>query len=633
MKRGDNGQLIWGNEYVNAMGQVEQYLSGNGLHTYMAYNPDNHFVNEIKTGDILDLEYVFNPTTGNLSSRKDKIRNLTETFTYDNLNRLTSSAVTGQSPLYLHFSNNGNITSKTDAGTYAYHATKVHAVEHIESNPMTIPPDDQNITYTPFNKVESITEGFRELQFTYGAEHTRKIAEYSENNHTVWTKYYSGDYEKTIGNTTREVHYIAGGEGLAAIYIIEDGVGTLYYVCNDYLGSILALTDKNGQIVEERNFDPWGRLRNPDDWSYDNISALSLIDRGFTGHEHMTGFGLINMNGRLYDPLLGRMLSPDNYVQLPDYTQNFNRYAYCFNNPLVYTDPSGEFVFTLLAALTGQWWALPITIGADIGAFTGGIRGAQDPDVGFWKGAGRGTLVGGVGGGLSMIGGADMPFITNLVMGTGSGAITGGLDAALWGNDIGKGILWGAAGGAVFTTLTSENFRNWTKGEKFLTNENVFNNMIERGMDKQALLDYFGFEGTYTGVTKGPSYVDGGGEGSSFFGSINPQTGNIIYGNLAFDSYDKLKMTYIKEMYHSLRVKNGIPLETQGTEFGKHLKYYPEERLGFIHAYKNQGLYPSAGKGLMWNISFYQMQSFNLNLSQYYSAKWWHFIYKIPRRW
>jgi RHS repeat-associated protein len=67
------------------------------------------------------------------------------------------------------------------------------------------------------------------------------------------------------------------------------------------------------------------------------------LKRGFTGHEHLDNFALINMNGRLYDPMLGRMLSPDNYVQLASYTQSFNRYSYCLNNPLKYTDPSGEF--------------------------------------------------------------------------------------------------------------------------------------------------------------------------------------------------------------------------------------------------------------------------------------------------
>lgn len=47
-------------------------------------------------------------------------------------------------------------------------------------------------------------------------------------------------------------------------------------------------------------------------------------------------------SGHLYDPLLGRFFSPDNYVQLPDFTQSYNRYSYCLNNPLKYTDPSGQ---------------------------------------------------------------------------------------------------------------------------------------------------------------------------------------------------------------------------------------------------------------------------------------------------
>ena len=66
------------------------------------------------------------------------------------------------------------------------------------------------------------------------------------------------------------------------------------------------------------------------------------ISRGYTGHEMLPEFGIINMKGRLYDPLLGRFFSPDNYVQLPDFTQSYNRYSYCLNNPLKYTDPSGE---------------------------------------------------------------------------------------------------------------------------------------------------------------------------------------------------------------------------------------------------------------------------------------------------
>ena len=66
-----------------------------------------------------------------------------------------------------------------------------------------------------------------------------------------------------------------------------------------------------------------------------------FANRGFTGHEYLKYFNLYNMNGRMYDPLVGRFLSADNVIQNPSNTQNYNRYSYCLNNPLKYTDVSG----------------------------------------------------------------------------------------------------------------------------------------------------------------------------------------------------------------------------------------------------------------------------------------------------
>jgi RHS repeat-associated protein len=108
------------------------------------------------------------------------------------------------------------------------------------------------------------------------------------------------------------------------------------------LGSLLAVTNATGAVVMEQNFDAWGRNRNTTDWTYNNIAAPTLAwqTRGYTGHEHLPVFGLINMNGRLYDPLLGRMLSPDNYTH--GGSQGYNRYTYAMNNPLKYTDPDGQ---------------------------------------------------------------------------------------------------------------------------------------------------------------------------------------------------------------------------------------------------------------------------------------------------
>ena len=91
------------------------------------------------------------------------------------------------------------------------------------------------------------------------------------------------------------------------------------------------------------SLDAWGRRRNPDGFGYDNV-PIPMFDRGFTLHEHYDDFGLINMNGRLYDPAVGRMLSPDIVIQQEHNSQAYNRYSYCFNNPLRFTDPSGYVV-------------------------------------------------------------------------------------------------------------------------------------------------------------------------------------------------------------------------------------------------------------------------------------------------
>jgi RHS repeat-associated protein len=67
-----------------------------------------------------------------------------------------------------------------------------------------------------------------------------------------------------------------------------------------------------------------------------------LIFRGFTGHQHLDQFALINMNGRMYDPVVMQFLSPDPYVQMPENPLNYNRYAYALFSPLQYVDLTGE---------------------------------------------------------------------------------------------------------------------------------------------------------------------------------------------------------------------------------------------------------------------------------------------------
>ncbi len=340
---------IWERLTTNQFRKYTSSKLGNGLTTTKTFNAYGFPVN-IKAGSILDLTMDFNSSTGNLNYRKDNLLSLTESFTYDNLNRLTGAQVNNLSALNVSYANNGNINNKSDAGGYVYDQNKINAVAEI-TNPQNIPIQKQEIYYTSFNKAFSLEEGPNKVNISYGVNNERIKAVISENNVEVLSRYYLPDYEKSVvGSNTTEVTYISTPDGVAAIHVKENGVESLYYVYTDHLGTPVLLTKSDGSIVYKQSFDAWGRKRNPNTWDYElnsySVAQPKWLYRGFTGHEMLPQFSLINMNGRMYDPVLGRMLSPDVQIQNAGFSQNYNRYSYAWNNPLKYTDPSGNDIFT-----------------------------------------------------------------------------------------------------------------------------------------------------------------------------------------------------------------------------------------------------------------------------------------------
>jgi RHS repeat-associated protein len=239
-------------------------------------------------------------------------------------------------------------------------------------------------------------------------------------------------------------------------------VTKLTTILKDHLGStdLLWTSTWNGvnfanPTPERQSFDTWGERRAPETqvaFRQGDGDAFRTgpenYERGYTGHEQLDDSGLIHMNGRLYDPELGRMLSPDPVVQVPEYSQNFNRYSYVMNNPLNLTDPSGFSFFTDVLGGFGlhtafrnwsqeNWRTVVVIVVVAVLVFTG-------------VGAGIAAGIWGAFGGSALVTGSALSYA---VTGAFIGAVQGGLSAALNGGDLGD-VLRGAVIGGVSGALT-----------------------------------------------------------------------------------------------------------------------------------------------------------------------------------
>ena len=267
------------------------------------------------------------------------------------------------------YHDNGRI-DENKLGTYNYNKVTATPSRPYQNTSITLTDEGkaiygaksgQLISYNAIQRPLQITEGLQKIDFGYNAMQQRMVMYYGNANATKtarpYRKYYSFDgsmeIEYTMANSTttpataEKVRFLTyvGGDAYSAPLVVEridTGTYNNFYLHRDYQGSIVAITNNTGTIVEKRMFDPWGEVVKVQDGSGNNLTKLTFLDRGYTGHEHLQAVGLINMNARLYDPKLHRLLQPDNYIQDPTNTQDYNRYAYAHNNPLKYIDPDGN---------------------------------------------------------------------------------------------------------------------------------------------------------------------------------------------------------------------------------------------------------------------------------------------------
>ena len=458
--------VIWEAKDYGEQGQLISHKIGNNTTITKGFDNKGRLTNITATGAnntiYQNMSYGYHPD-GNMSFRTDVTISKKEWFQYDKQNRLIGWETTNlydSEPTYLtRIEYAGNrISQKENIGAYTYSELPHHGVEssgktYVSNIAVETAYDHNRIDGRA--RVSKITLENDSVVYTYGTadELIKKVEKKGKN---LLTTYYAagGRYELRVDNTTNtETKLLYLGSGV----VKYDAPGTvedkMLYLLKDHLGSIvkvLSINSNGVNVVESFSYDVWGNRRNSTDWTYTGINVPNYIFKGFTGHEHIEGFGLIHMKGRVYDPALGMFLSPDPYVQSST-AMGFNRYMYCMGNPLMYTDPDGEWVHLVIGAVIGgivnwathgcefTWKGLGyFGIGAAAGALGAGIgAGAATAmltsAVGFGAGfVGTATVVGGAGG-----------FVSGMIGGMTSGLITGSANAWMNGASFGNGLSAG----------------------------------------------------------------------------------------------------------------------------------------------------------------------------------------------
>ncbi|MGD9159118.1 MAG: toxin TcdB middle/N-terminal domain-containing protein, partial [Desulfobacteraceae bacterium] len=415
----------------NALGQMDYAYYGNGTSTTYEYYDGNFRLKNLITADsdgndIQSIHYVFdevgNIDTMNVTTNTDAAYTVNYDFNYDEVDRLYDATATcSNDPARVysqdyHYDLAGNMIKKEGIGGWEV-LTWESDYNRPRMRPQTVRFDyevagvgQRNILNNQDNKPIQISYKGNTTTLTYDGTGNR-IKKVSGSETVI---YVGGIFELRNGQAMS--HIFADGKKIVTL-----SNGKEYYTHSDHLGSTSVVTDETGTIVEEIGYLPFGATL------FRNVFNGSTWESAyrFTGQEFDEEYHLYNYGARLYDPIMCRFIAPDTIV--PNWTnpQSLNRYSYCYNNPLIYVDPSGHIGF-LAAVFMGAW------IGGSVAILTGGN-------------VLQGMLCGAISGGFFYGAGVLAAAGKNAVLvHAGAGAASGGINAAISGGNILQGIGIGA---------------------------------------------------------------------------------------------------------------------------------------------------------------------------------------------
>lgn len=441
---------------------------------------------EIRTGPGMgtsrqNYSYVWDKT-GNLLQRQDLRQGISEEFSYDEQSRLLSARRNGVQSLALSYDPAGRIRSKSDVGTYSYGAAHPGAVLAISGGPagsqsfgydangnMTS-RNGKTLSWTAAQLPKRINHtGSDYAEFEYGPDRQR-IRQIARTGGATVTTWYIGPHfevQQSGSNRRYQSNIVVNGEMiLSQVEQSSPLTFDAYFVHRDHQGSVDALSRFVGtgpQQIAPR-FDVFGKRRNAD-WTADTAGAryadAQFTRRGYTGHEHLDNVRLIHMNGRLQDPLLGVMLTPDPLLGMLGNSQSLGRYAYVTNNPASLRDPGGFLFgkvgkffkrairgFGSLARRTVRNYGREIVAAVAAYYTAGAVSGAYmaaTPTASLAVGDTLGAVAGG-----AVAGGVSTGEVRGVLVGAAGGAAFGAMGASYgdaWNAE--RVLLSGAAGGAL----------------------------------------------------------------------------------------------------------------------------------------------------------------------------------------
>ncbi len=338
----------------NALGQPVSIGYSNGVNTYFTYETNTFRQKSLQTTKdsttLQNLEYAYDDV-GNVQSIADYLTTAnSQTFTYDELNRLLTGNSSAYGTIAYTYNQIGNMLSNSQVGTYSYPASgsasvHPHAVTTAGSNSYTYDANGNMLTgagrtfnsYDFENRPTSITSAGQTTTFVYNGDGGRVKKQTGSN--VTW--YISKLYEC---DTTSCFKFIWSGDKRIVSKKVTGGTVLFYH--GDHLGSSSVITDSSGSQVQALTYYPFGQTR-----TNTNNGAVDVVHK-YTGKELDGATGLYWHEWRSYDPVLGRFTSPDTIVSKPGDPQDLNRFAYARNNPLVYTDPTGHFFKNIFKTVT-----------------------------------------------------------------------------------------------------------------------------------------------------------------------------------------------------------------------------------------------------------------------------------------